>query len=427
MTDRMATFEEAISPDGTPRAAIGELVTANDSEGSLPGSANDESTSDLRPERGKKRSRRNTETSGSCKTTLIDLGTVCLADVAPEQVEWLWPGRIPLGKLTILEGDPKVGKSTLSLEVAARVTTGTPFPDEYVPQIGSVLVMTAEDGLADTVRPRLDAAGADVSRVIAWESVLIYDSEGNPSGIRPPSIPGDVDALETLIVGHDIALVIVDVLNAYLGRSVDGHRDQDVRRALMPLSKLAERTDTAIVVLRHLNKSAGGSPLYRGGGSIGIAGAARSILLAAVDPDNQERRVLVSQGGNVAAPPDAIAYELVTDPEHSCARVRWLGISNHTSASLLAVTSYHERSALADAKEWLGDYLADGPKPANEVKSEGRAAGHSWATLLRTKDGLHVRSEKSGMGGGWVWRLPAPDGARPTTGEHLEHLRHDQG
>jgi len=334
-----------------------------------------------------------------------DYNVVCMEDVAPELIRWLWPGRIPFGKLTVVEGDPKVGKSTLLLDVAARVTTGAALPDGHLPASGSVLILTAEDGLADTVRPRLDAAGADQSKVFAWESVPVIDEDGNPAGIRPPSIPRDLATLETLIVEKGIVLVVIDVLNAYLGADVDGHKDQDIRRALMPLAKLAEQTGAAIVVLRHLNKSTGGPAIYRGAGSIGIAGAARSVLLVGMDPDDEEhrRRVLLSQGSNVAEDPPALAYELVTAEEHGCARVRWMGRSEHTTGSLLAVSS-EERTALAEAADILADILSDEPVGAKDVQGRAADAGISGATLRRAKDRLGVRSVK--RAGRWVWTLP---------------------
>ena len=270
---------------------------------------------------------------------------VRLSDVEPESVDFLWPGRIARGKLTIVEGDPKTGKSTLVLDLVARVSTGSPMPDgAMLPKPAGVILMTAEDGLADTVRPRLDAAGADCSRIVAWEAVPVCDDEENNISERPPSLPRDLEMLETLIVEHEAALVVVDVLNAYFGADVDGHRDQDVRRALMPLAKLAERTGAAVLVIRHLNKSSGANALYRGGGSIGIAGAARSILLAAVDPDDTSgtQRVLAVTACNVAAPVPALAYRVVSAEEHGCARVVWDGPSDHTSGTLLAPNADEE-------------------------------------------------------------------------------------
>ena len=309
-------------------------------------------------------------------TDISELGVVCLADVESEQVKWLWPGRIPLGKLTVLEGDPKTGKSTVALDLAARVSTGGPMPDGGAsPGPRQVILMTAEDGLADTVRPRLDAAGADTTLITAWESVPERDDEGNPAAERPPSLPRDLGVLEDLVVKRGAALVIVDVLNAYLGSGVDGHKDQDVRRALMPLTKMAARTGAAVLVLRHLNKSGGNNALYRGGGSIGIAGAARSILLAAPDPEDESgsRRVLALTECNVGPPVPALGYRVVADDERGCASVEWGGATRFSSSDLLATDpSPEERTARGEARRWLADLLSQGPVRADEAKQAWR-------------------------------------------------------
>ena len=235
---------------------------------------------------------------------LSDLVVTAMADVAPEAVRWLWEGRIPLGKLTVLEGDPKGGKSTMTLDLMARVSTNSPMPDGTLSDLDGrayCVLLTAEDGLADTVRPRLDLAGADVSRVMVWEGVLSTTDESTE--LRMPSLPLDVLRLEALVTELAAKLVVVDVLAAYLGDRVDSHHDNDVRRALAPLAKMAESTGAAVVVLRHLNKGGGTKAMYRGGGSIGISGQARSILLSGLDPNDEtnRRRVLAVTGCNVAA------------------------------------------------------------------------------------------------------------------------------
>jgi hypothetical protein len=296
-----------------------------------------------------------------------------------------------------------------------------------------VILMSAEDGLADTIRPRLDAAGANAENVIAWEGVPVVNDEGAVSAMRPPSLPRDIDALGALIVNTGAVLVIVDVLAAYLGSDVDGHRDQDIRRALMPLAKLAERTHTAILVIRHLNKSTGGNAMYRGGGSIGIAGAARSILLAAVDPKDEtgNRRVLAVTASNLSAPVPALAYHLAPSEEHGCARVVWEGVSDHTSSTLLAAqVGDEERSAVDEAGDFLRDILASGPVAARDVEKAAREAGVQPRTLRRAKDQLKIRSVKSGMGASWSWVLPIPQGGQgvPTLSDGpLGHVRDDQG
>ena len=331
---------------------------------------------------------------------------VRLSDVEPERVGWLWAARIPLGKVTILDGDPGLGKSTIALDLAARVSTGRPMPGERTahPAAGVVL-LSAEDGLADTIRPRLDAAIADVSRIVALTAV----STGGED--RLPTLPGDLDRLEAAIVAHDAALVIIDVLMAYLDGAVNAHRDQDVRGALAPMAAMAERTGAAILVLRHLNKSSGGPAVYRGGGSIGIVGAARSALVVGCDPDDETRMVLAVTKANLAPLAPSLAYRIVD--HDGAAEIAWEGGSTLTAAQLLAVRaveSDEDRGALGEAEDVLREILAHGPVSAKEGRSQAREAGISDRTLNRAKSALGVLAQKVGRpaesGQRWEWTLP---------------------
>ena len=179
-----------------------------------------------------------------------------------------------------------------------------------------VVILSAEDDLRDTIRPRLDAAGADVDRVLALE--VVPDVEG---GERLPTLPIDAHYILTAVRLMGACLVVVDPLSAYLGVTINSHRDQDCRRALWPLAKLAEETGAAVVVVRHLNKGNASNPLYRGGGSIGIIGAARLGLLVARDPDNGDRRVLASTKCNLAKLPASLGFALDTAGNRACASV----------------------------------------------------------------------------------------------------------
>jgi len=199
------------------------------------------------------------------------------------------------------------------------------------------------------------------------------------------------------------ALVVVDPLAAYLGGEVDGHRDQHVRRALHPLAALADRAGAAVVVIRHLRKSASADPLYRGGGSIGIVAAARSALLVARDPEDEHRRVLAPVKNNLSAPAPSLAWRLVA--EGDVARVAWEGESPHDARALLAVPADpQERTERDGAREWLEEALAGGAMPVRDLKREAAAAG-SWRTVERAKPAAGVEPLKSGWGTGWLWRL----------------------
>jgi len=325
-----------------------------------------------------------------------------LSEVEPETVEWLWPGRIPSGKVTLVEGDPDTGKSAFTTDLAARVTVGRPFPDGASCEPGGVVLMNAEDGLADTIRPRLDAAGGDPLKVLALATIPNGDAE------RLLSVPEDLDIIRRGIERVGARVVIVDPLMAFLSGDVNSHRDQDVRRALAPLKRLAEETGAAVVAVRHLNKGSGGNPIYRGGGSIGIIGAARSALLVARHPENESHRVLARQKNNLAKPVPSQVFTL-TEAANGTVRVEWKGETSHTADALLAApTAPEERSALDEAMEFLRDVLGNGPVWSKQVQKDAREADVTEITLKRAKAALGIRSEKQGDGS-WAWALPKGD------------------
>ncbi|MCV7428058.1 AAA family ATPase [Mycobacterium montefiorense] len=339
-----------------------------------------------------------------------------LADVEPEEVSWHWYGRLPVGKLVTLDGDPGLGKSTLALAIAANITRGGRWPDgstcEYP---GAVLLMSAEDGLADTVRPRLDAAGADVAHVHAIEGVLISEEHGERI-LRPPNL-ADIEALEEAITRTGARLLVIDVVMAYLPTGTDAHRDQDVRRVLSRLSSLAERTRCTILLLRHLNKAKGGDPIYRGGGSIGIVGAARAGMLVAPDPDDPDRRILAAVKSNLGPPPESLAYRLIGDGGFGVARVQWEGSTEHTARTLLsALDGDDEHGAATEAEQWLADYLTEqGAAPSKTVKAAAAKAGIAERTLKRAAKSLPVVVDSRGFPRVTWWEIPSQANASQDT------------
>jgi hypothetical protein len=338
---------------------------------------------------------------------------VTLADVEPEQVEWLWAGRIPRGKLTLLDGDPGLGKSTVAYDIAARVTRGLPMPGETVGVTAAdVVIMTHEDGLADTIRPRLGAADADLRRVHA-----IQDIPTGAGGARLPVLPEDLRAIVAAVEARAAALLVIDPLFAYLASEVDSFRDHDVRAALAPLAAAAERSRVAVLVVRHLNKRAGGPAIYRGGGSIGIIGLARSGLVVASDPDDPSIRILASVKNNLCPPAPSLRWRLVGNGE-GVARVEWLGTSEHKADALLSdpADMSDERSALREACDFLRDLLGGGEQSAADVFKRGREAGVSERTMERAKRRLGVRHRKQFGSGRFVWYLPEPSPPSPEGG-----------
>jgi putative DNA primase/helicase len=230
--------------------------------------------------------------------------TIRASLVTAVKVAWLWLQRVPMAMLTILTGSPGVGKSTMLYDLAARCSR----------EGRRVLIVTAEDHLAAVVRPRLEAAGADLDLIH-----IVVD---------PITLPEDAGNLEKLVRDLDAALLTLDPLVAFIGDSVNTHRDHHVRRVLSPLADLAESTGAAVVVVIHTNKGSDSEPLMRISGSVGFTGAARSVLLAADDPNDEGRRILAVAKSNLAEFPPPLAYRLAgveLDNEIITSKVEWLG------------------------------------------------------------------------------------------------------
>jgi putative DNA primase/helicase len=333
------------------------------------------------------------------------------ARIEREPVTWLWPERIPLGMLTLLIGDPGLGKSMLTCWLAALVTSVG----------GSVLLLTAEDSPSVTVRPRLEAVHADLERV----HVVEIRRDGMSEGI---ALPDDVAELDRLVVKHNAKLVVIDPLMAHLPERVNSWRDQSVRRALAPLARMAAERGCAVLVVGHLNKARGIDPLYRAGGSVGIPAAARSALLLARDPEDDERdrgsrRVLAHVKCNVAPQAESLVCEvepvlLDVAERIETARIAITGRSTVAVSELLGSTQSETRTERAAAADFLRTELIDGPRPVPDVERAANEAGISEHTLRRAKSDLGVKSEKESWGGGWRWVLPGwPEADQPEDGQ----------
>jgi hypothetical protein len=338
---------------------------------------------------------------------------VQLATVQPLPVRWLWPGWLPEGSLCVLDGDPGLGKSSMTLDLAARITTARAFPPFKGPDLGrkpgGVLLMGAEDSLAHTVRPRLDAAGGDSERIWSFEAVRRGDND------RLPVLPDDIELLVDCIRERAVKLLVIDPFVAFLGGEYDAHRDQDVRRCLRPLARLAAELDIVVLLLRHLNKLAGGPALYRGGSSIGITGAARASLIVGRDPE-QDRFVLAMNKCNLAPKPLSLAYHL--EASGLGCRVVWEESIDLRADQILghgnpARPRGRPADAGDEARRWLADLLCGGPVAATEILERAKKADIVPKTLQRAKDSLSVRSFRQGEA--WFWELPGQNGASPDT------------
>ena len=325
-----------------------------------------------------------------------------LHEVELEQVRYLWHGRIPYGKITVICGNPGDGKSVLTIDIAARLTTGNTMPDGTGGPTGSAVFIIGEDGVADTFKPRFLRAGGDDTRVIVVDSAV--NSKGERIHLK---LDQHLEVIRAAInqMNDPNTLMVVDPLNAYLGRA-DGQKDQDLRAVLSPLSKIAEETGACILVVNHLLRSVTGRAINKVGNSTGLVGAARATFLVGRDPQDDDRRILASVKQNLSRGSKSLAYRVVADDEDAAPYIVWEGESDFTADDLIAPPQTHEqKSAFDDAFEFLKDYLQDGPKNSRDVYEKGQTCGHSRATLTRASRSDHFEKVKLGMKDGWCWML----------------------
>lgn len=334
-------------------------------------------------------------------------------------IRWLWQGRVPMGKLTIVDGDPGMGKSVITnADIAARVTTGKPMPDgsEGLGVPRAVVLVVAEDDIGDTVRPRLEAAGADLDYVF-----LVSVKRNSKGNVVPMVIPDDLARLRETIEDVNAALVIIDPITAYLGERTNTHNDSSVRSALGPLKELAEETGAALVMIRHLNKSGEAKALYRGGGSIAFSGSARSGLMVERVPDDPDGWCGLAQvKTNLARSVPTLLYRVVSVQDkqpgfpYDVPVIEWGGESALNADQLFQKKDARKSApAREEAKQFLIEVLRDGPVPVKEVESQADDAGHTWSTVKAASTDLGVvKSPLRAKDGrkpikGWEWTLPA--------------------
>lgn len=315
-----------------------------------------------------------------------NLKLISMGDIHAEKVRWLWYPYLPRGKVTIIQGDPGEGKTTFALAVIALLTKGLPMPgnDDSLPPM-DVIYQTAEDGLADTIKPRLTAMAADCGRVL-----VIDESEKELT-------MGD-KRLELAIRQTNAGLAILDPLQAYLGDGVDMHRANEVRPIFKRLGQVAEATGCAIVLIGHMNKMQGAKSAYRGLGSIDFRAAARSVLLVGRSKDAPEQRVVVHDKSSLAPEGSSILFSI----SPGCG-FTWNGFCDTTADELLSGRD-GGISKTRQAEIMLGDALKSGPLPSEELLSRSSALGVSERTLKIAKQNLGVTAFR--QGDRWYAQLP---------------------
>jgi putative DNA primase/helicase len=333
----------------------------------------------------------------------------CLADVEPTDVRWLWPGRIPLGRITLLVGRPGEGKSFLTTDMAARISTGSPWPDGRECPDGSVILISAEDDPADTIRPRLDAHHADVRRVHLLSMVRRIEADGEHHEVM--FTLADLAALESALKAlPDCRLVVVDPIGSFLGGRTDAHRDNEVRAVLAPVAKLAQAHGPAVLVVAHRRKTGGNIADDLALGSRAFTGIARSVWHLARDGDDKSRRLLLPGKNNLAPEGTGLAFTICGQPP----AISWEREPVAMSADdALSVENGDEQKkpgpkpeARNKAAEWLRDVLKTGPMAAGKIKGEAEGAGYAWRTVQRARDDLDIKPYRDEFGGAWMWRLP---------------------
>lgn len=332
---------------------------------------------------------------------------VAMSDVEAKPIEWLWEGYIPTDMLTILEGDPGLGKTQITCDLAARVTRQLAMPHTHNQEglvKNRVLIINGEDDPSRVLRQRLEAAEADLERVLFLRSMNRGDDE------RPMSLPRDLPQLAELISMEQIGLVILDPMVGFVDDDVNINGDAEVRRLLSKLAKMAEDLGVTVLLVRHLNKKMGISAKYRGGGSIGITAAGRAVLSVGIDPHDASGCVLASVKFNLGPKPRSIKFRIESVGDSS--RVSWGEQCDISAEELVQPRQPAVASKLERAKEILAEVLAAGPSPETEVMELLADADISKSTAKRARKDLGVLSHKSAFDGGWELSLPT-DGSQP--------------
>jgi AAA domain len=331
------------------------------------------------------------------------------ADVRPEPLRWLWPGRVARRVFTLFEGDPGLGKSLATLDLAARLSVGAKMPDgqsnPFDGPVASVL-LSAEDEPADTILPRFLAAGGNPRYLTLVQGVK------TPSGERVPNL-ADVPALRRALERTGGRLLIVDPLAAYVPPNADAWRDDVIRRLLMPVRQAVSDLDAGLVAVRHLTKNNKAPAIYRGQASIGLAGAARAVFVFGKDPADAsgKRRLVATVKFNIGPEPPTLAYETVSHYGEA-AHVSWAkGSVKVTADELLNPPSAQDSErtgSSAEARRFLEELLAAqaGPLVSKDVFREAGQAAISRYALLRAKDELGLVAHRDGPDGGWRWHAP---------------------
>lgn len=314
----------------------------------------------------------------------------------PEDVNWLWKPRIARGAVTLIAGNPGVGKSTIAVDLAARITTGAGFPDKSPCPIGSVLLLTAEDDHKRIVARRLEEAGANRHKIqyVEYPNLSNLDKQ----------IP---DVESCLKARSDFVMMVIDPISLYVGDRINPHHQSDVAQLYARIGELAEKYNIAALIIAHLNKSTSqDTALFRVSGSIGNVSYARAVFMVQRDPSDPDKRLRYFSQAKNSYGPDNETFHWWFSGDEDSPRIEWDSTPLILTADeVLAMQSGgKESSSLDNAEAWLREILADGPVPVKQLEAWATRDGISWRTVERAKKSLGVRTKKDGLKQ-WLWYL----------------------
>lgn len=335
-----------------------------------------------------------------------------MSEIEPKPVNWLWEDYMAKGTFTLITGEPDLGKSQITLSLTAIVTTGGIWPlGGKRCKEGDVILLSAEDSPEHTIRTRLEANGANLSKVHLLDGIRKSDSN---SDCKLFNLKSNLNELETMINEiKGVTMIVVDPLSAYLS-GVDSYKNTDVRLMLAPLSKLAERHNIAIVGVEHPPKSSNGRAMNQVGGSIAFVAASRSAYLVSKDPEDEERRLFLKIKNNLSNYSGGISFTVESHKLPNgigISKVLWGDEPVKKTAD--EVLAYYNQTEFQHKKEsrikWLQEELADGPKNAAEVEKKALTQGMTQKQLRTAKEYTGVSSDKTDFDGGWDLSLSNPN------------------
>ena len=346
-----------------------------------------------------------------------------ISDIEPKPINWLWEDYMAKGAITLITGEPELGKSQITLNMAAIVTTGGIWPDNRKKRckVGNVILISAEDSLKHTIRTRLEANSANMDKIYHLDGIGDYNS-----GNKLFNLKSNLNELETMINEiKGVSMIVIDPLSAFIA-GVDSYKNTDVRSMLAPLSKLAEKYDIAIVGVEHPPKSSNGKAINQVGGSKAFIAAARSAYLVSKDPQDEKRSLFLRIKNNLTSHSVGISFRLeeVILPTGEISKVVWGDEPVKITAD--EVLAYYNQTEFQHKKEsrkkWLQEELADGPKNVAEVEKKALTQGITKKQFRNLREKMSIESNKTSFKGGYEMSLPDSNNIQEAEYTQYAHL-----